>query len=453
MSQTRLYILFATIVIGCALGGLTQTATNAMMTAIGTELGTNVALGQLMTTVFMLVSGVCMPVAAYLTKRFSMRALFIAAWLFLLVGSVIIFFAPSFELLLVGRVLQAISVGISLPLCQTISIASFPGRESIAMGIAGIAIGFAPNIGPSIGGFFTGTIGWRYFFLAMCVVAIILIAVSMVIADNDEPPYEKQHLDVVSVLLSTFGFGGLLLGFSFASDSGFGDIRTIICLVIGAIGVVAFLLRQHRSSSPLLSLAVFRNPHYRNSFIATACLFASFMGIMLVLPLYWQNLRGGTALEAGMLLLPAAVIALIANPVAGFLANRFGYYRVIFPASVCLIVGAASFLATTEDTPFMVLIIMQAVRAAGISSLVGPLVSWGMSKLEPSLIADGSSFSTLIRQVCASIGTALMVLGISIGQVLGDAMLGYHIAFAFSTIIAVGVLAAALVQWSADRRC
>ena len=452
MNTSRLYILFAVIVIGCALGGLAQTATNAMMTAIGTELGTNVALGQLITTVFMLVSGVCMPVAAYLTKRFSLRALFVASWLFLFAGSVIIFLAPSFELLLVGRVLQAISVGISMPLSQTLSIACFPGKESIAMGIAGIAIGFAPNIGPTIGGFFAGTVGWRFFFLMLAVLAIVLIAVSIFIADADKPAYEQQRLDMASVLLSTIGFGGLLLGFSFASDAGFGDIRTIVCLIIGVIGVIAFLLRQRRHAHPLLSLDVFRNAHYRNSFIATACLFTSFMGIILVLPLYWQNLRGGTALEAGMLLLPAAIVALIANPVAGILSNRLGYYKVIIPASICLIVGAASFLATTEETPFAVLIVMQAVRAAGISSLVGPLVSWGMSKLDHSLIADGSSFSTLIRQVCASIGTALMVLGMSIGQALGNALLGYHIAFAFSTVMAVGVLVFALVQFAADRR-
>ena len=446
MTNGRTYVVFAIAVIGCALGGFTQTATNVMVVAIGQDFGISLAFAQLATTVFMLASGVFMPVTAFLTKRYPLRTLLVLAWALQLAGSLIIFVSPNFIIVIIGRILQAVSIGVTMPLVQTLAVTRFPGKVSIAMGIAGIALGFAPNVGPTVGGVFAGSIGWRYFFLVLVVFSIVLIIVSLIAADTDEPAFGEQHLDMVSVLLSTIGFGALLLGFSNASDTGFADAATIACLVIGAIGVIAFLVRQQRGKNPLINLSIFKNGRFRYGFIGIACLCGSFLGITLVLPLFWQNIAGGTALEAGMLLLPAAVAALIMNPVAGILSNKLGYYKVIFAAAICMIIGAGSFLFTTAETPFWALMIMQALRAIGISSLIGPIAAWSLETLQPVLTADGSSFSTLIRQISGSIATALMVLGISTGATMGNALFGFHIAYGISAVLAIALFVAILIQ-------
>ena len=282
--------------------------------------------------------------------------------------------------------------------------------------------------------------------------SLVLIALSLIFVEKGKAALEEKRIDIFSAVLSTIGFGGLLLGFSFASNVGFADPATIGSLAVGAIGVIAFLLRQKRASNPLIDLVIFKDSQYRRGFIAIAFLHCSFLGIVLVLPLFYQTLCGGTALESGMLLFPPAFVALIMNPIAGFLANRLGYYKVMIPACIIMFIGAVSFVFVTPSTPFIVLAVMQCVRAVGVSSVIGPLAAWGLETLKGKLIADGSSFSTLIRQISGSIATAIMVLAITTGTLFGDPLMGFRAAFGLSTVMVFLTPIAILAQWAADRR-
>ncbi len=449
----RVYALFAIVALACALGSLSQTATNSMLESVRFDFGIEVSTGQWLTTIYMLTMGITVPVVTFLSRRLSARSLVFLALGFFLAGALVSLVSLWFAMLVIGRVLQAIAAGITLPFLQSIAMTRFPaGQNGTAMGIAGIAMGFAPNSGPLIGGVFADTWGWRSFFILSLAITILLICAALLLIGREKAPARDASLDVVSLLLSTLGFGGVLLSFSNAASMSIENPLVWVPLIVGAAGIVLFVLRQQRVERPLINLRIFSSRHFRVSFVAQDLLFASFMGITLVVPLYVQDLCGHSAVEAGLVFLPTMIIALVVNPVAGILVDRIGARKVVVCASICLVVGAVSMSFVDAQTPLWQLACMQAVRGLGVSGLIGPLASWGLSGVPRDIVVDASAFFVTVRQACASFGTAAMVFiitAVSTGAFLStnavaSITLGYQLALGLSAVFAVGVLVVAL---------
>lgn len=440
----RLIVLISLIILGSCLGNLSQTALNAMFTGMAADFGVDVGLGQWVTTLYMLVLGITVPAVTFLMRRFSLKNVVVASLALLLAGAVLDMMAWDFAALIAGRVLQAVSAGITMPMMISVVMTSFPrDKQATVMGITGIAMGFAPNIGPTIGGWMLVMAGWRSFFAALSVCALALLVLACVLIERGERPQEGARLDVASLVLSALGFGGLLLGFSNASSFGATSVFVWAPVAVGAVFVAVFLRRQRRIDHPLINLDIFASSVYRAGFWASNCLYASYLGITLILPLFVEGLWGGTAVEAGLALLPGTVAAFVINPLAGYVTDRIGARPVVLTAAVFLTVGAVSMAFLDASAPFWLIVALQGVRAIGVSGLIGPLTSWGLSELDHSIMTDGSSFSTAVRQACASLGTALMVFAITLG---GGAAVGYHVAFAISAVFAVATFAVCVVR-------
>lgn len=443
----RVYALFTIVVLTTALGSLTQTVVNSMLGGINADFGTTAAVGQWLTTIYMLVLGITVPAVTFLSQRLSMRNLVLLALGLFLAGGVVDVLAPNFGTLLAGRVLQAIATGITLPVLQSIAMMRFPkGQNGTAMGIAGIAMGFAPNIGPLIGGALVDSWGWRSFFVMLVVFLVALIVATLVLVQRESAPARDARLDVVSLLFSTLGFGGLLLGFSNASSMSPASPLVWAPSLAGVVFLVVFVLRQRKMEHPLISMRIFESSHYRISFVAQNCLFASFMGITLIVPLYVQGLCGGSAFEAGIVFIPATIFAVLVNPLAGILSDKLGVRPVVVCASVLLAAGAMSMAFMDENTPLWAVTLMQTIRGLGVSALIGPLNSWGMSGLSRDVMMDGSAFFAAVRQSCASLGTALMVLIISSLAAAASPALAYQLAFGLSAVFAACVLVVAVAK-------
>lgn len=444
----RVYALFAIVVLVCAFGSLTQTVMNAMLGSVEADLGVDAALAQWLTTVYMLVLGVTVPLVTFLSLKMSTRSLLFTVLGVFFAGSLVAYVAPSFPVLVAARVMQAFAAGITLPLVQSIAMMRFPkGQNGTAMGIAGIAMGFAPNIGPTIGGALVDSWGWRSFFLILMALLAVLFVLSVLLVEYEGTPERDAVLDVPSFVLCTCGLGGLLLGFSNASSLSLAHPAVWASVLVGAVFFAAFLLRQKRVEHPLINLCIFQSARFRASFVIQNCLFGSFMGITLIVPLYVQGLCGGSALEAGLVFIPATILAIVFNPLAGILADKVGPRPVTIVAGALLFAGAASMVLVNETTPLWLLAVMQTVRGIGVSSLIGPLNSWGMSQLPPQIMMDGSAFFACIRQACASFGTALMVFAITaLGTSAAGtpAALGYQVAFGLSALLSLCVLVGAI---------
>ena len=444
------YALFAIAIVGCALGSLSQTAVNSMLAGICADFGIAESVAQWLTTIYMLVLGITVPAVTFLSRRLSVRGLVLLALGLMLAGSVVATAAPGFAALMVGRVLQAVSAGITMPLLQAIAMTRFPShRRMTAMGLAGIAMGFAPNVGPSIGGALVGSFGWRSFFVLLAALTVALVVATLLLVGKGEPSDRSARLDAVSLALSTIGFGGLLLAFSNAANIDPASPLVWAPAVVGAAGLAWFLVRQRRLERPLIDLSIFRSRQYRAGFWALNLLFGSYMGITLIVPLYVLNLCGGTAVASGLVFVPATVVALVLNPLAGIMSDRVGVRPVVLCGCAFLVVGSASMAFVDESTPFLLLCAMQTVRAVGVSSLIGPLSSWSLSGLPGAAVMDGSAFSAAVRQACASLGTAIMVLLVTlVGASDVPAALGYQLAFGFSAALAlaVGIVGVAFVR-------
>ena len=437
--------MFVIVVIACALGSLTQTVMNSMLSGVKESFGTDDATSQWLTTVYMLGIGMTVPIVSHLSRRMDMRSMILVSLAFSLCGGIMAASAPAFWVLFLARVLQAVGTGITLPLLQTIAMVRFPkGRNATAMGIAGIAMGFAPNIGPLIGGFLVDTLGWRSFYWMYLCAVVPMVLVCVLAVKHEDRVSADGVLDFPSLVLSIVGFGCMLLGFSNVSSLGVSNPWVWGEVAIGAIGVVAFVARQRRCAHPLISMRIFRSRRYALSFVAQDLLFASFMGITLILPLFAMNVAGMTPVEAGMVFLPATVIAVIGNPVAGLLSDRVGYAPILVCGGIFLSIGATSMAFMGPSTPLWLMMTLQGIRGMGVSTLIGPLVSWGLTGLGRDVVVDGSAFFTAIRQACASFGTALMMACIiMIGGIEGE--LGYQVAFGLSALFAVSMLACTLV--------
>ena len=368
--KSWVYAIFGVVVLGSALGNLSQTGLNAMLVTVCAEFGISTGLGQSLTTAYMFVLGAVVPLSAYFMGRFRLKisagsvALFAA-------GSAVCACAGGFVSLFVGRLMQAAAAGMLLPVLQTIAMTHFPdGRKATAMGIAGVAMGFAPNIGPSIGGAMVDSAGWRGFFVLLSVLSCAVLLFCLLFIERRDDASRRTPLDFLSFVLSTVAFGGMLVGCSEASSVPFSHPFVWAPILVGASALVWFVMRQRRIADPLIDMGIFADAGFRAGFVAQCLLFASFMGITLLVPLYIENLCGGTPMEAGMVLLPGTVAALVVNPLAGVLTDKAGIRPVALVSGVLLSVGALSMVLCDETTPLWLVCVMQGVRALGVSGLV-----------------------------------------------------------------------------------
>ena len=442
----RAYALFALMVIGSALGNLSQTGLNAMLPATMAEFGVTVELGQWLTTGYMLMLGVAVPIATYLMKRLDDREYALLCYGLFVAGSLADWLAPWFIVVLLGRLVQATAVGLYIPKMQTISMTKFPpGQRATAMGIAGIALGFAPSVGPTVGGAMDYAFGWRSFFLLLTVLSIVMMLLVLLLVKRNPDDSSPAQLETVSFVLSTLGFGGILLGLSQISSYGIASPWVWWPLLVGIVALVLFIARQQRVENPLMDLRIFKSPVFNNGLLASVFLFACYMGVTLVIPLYVVDVLGGTSLDAGLVTFPTTFTAVLVNPLSGILADKTSPRVSSLIFGSFLVAGSVASVFVSETTPLWLLSIWQTTRAIGVSGLIGPLLTYALSGLEGPLVPHGSSASVVLRQMSATLGTAIMVLCITVllpGAAGGaySLALPYQVAFIFSALMGIASL-------------
>lgn len=441
-----LLVTFAVLSIAGGMGNCSQTAVNALLTGMSADMGVSVATSQWLTTGYILALGVFVPLAPFLTKRFSERFMIMTALLCIALGSVLVIALPYFPVALLSRVLQAAGAGLIMPAMQTMVMVDMPReRMGLFMGINGIAMGFMVNVGPTIGGALEGAFGWRGFFWLMFALMAVLMVPTVKCA-RVQMGNKDEHFDMLSFVICGFGFVGLLLGFSNASNLGVAHPMVWLPVIVGAVLLVVFVRRENKMENPLINMGIFADIQYRWGFIGSCVLSAAFVGIMLVIPLYVEDLRGGTALDAGMVLLPASVVALLANLGAGAMMDKIGARKVLLFTATFLVVGGVMAVFCNDETPLWFLALSQAVRALGVSGSIGPFIGWSLEKLPRAIVSDGSSFLTVGRQASASLGTAVMVLLIVSLSAAGVPVFAYQAAFFFAVVFSVLTFLVVLVK-------
>ncbi|MEQ3457272.1 MDR family MFS transporter [Enterococcus cecorum] len=402
-------LLVVVLLIGTFCTVLNQTLLATAFPTLMKEFDISASTVQWLTTGFLLVNGIMIPVSAWLINSFSSKKLYISAMTTFLIGTIICFLAQNFSVLLIGRLIQAIGVGLSMPLLQNIMLTIFPPeKRGSAMGMAGIVIGLAPALGPTLSGWIIDHYSWRDLF-GMVIPIVILVLVLALFFMKSVIELTHPKIDTISAILSTIGFGSLLYGFSSVGDKGWLSKEVLGFLIIGIIFIFLFSKRQLKIEHPFLELRVFKSKIFTIAAVLAGVTNMAMIGAVMVLPLYIQNIRGESAFHSGLMLLPGALVMGLMMPITGAIFDKRGARKLAITGMFILTSATLPFAFLTSKTSVIVIVVLYAIRMFGISMVMMPVTTSGMNALPAHLISHGTAVNNTFRQVASSIGTAILI--------------------------------------------
>ncbi|MDA3723127.1 DHA2 family efflux MFS transporter permease subunit [Staphylococcus aureus] len=401
--------ILAALLFGMFIAILNQTLLNVALPKINTEFNISASTGQWLMTGFMLVNGILIPITAYLFNKYSYRKLFLVALVLFTIGSLICAISMNFPIMMVGRVLQAIGAGVLMPLGSIVIITIYPPeKRGAAMGTMGIAMILAPAIGPTLSGYIVQNYHWNVMFYGMFIIGIIAILIGFVWFKLYQYTTNPKA-DIPGIIFSTIGFGALLYGFSEAGNKGWGSVEIETMFAIGIIFIILFVIRELRMKSPMLNLEVLKFPTFTLTTIINMVVMLSLYGGMILLPIYLQNLRGFSALDSGLLLLPGSLIMGLLGPFAGKLLDTIGLKPLAILGIAVMTYATWELTKLNMDTPYMTIMGIYVLRSFGMAFIMMPMVTAAINALPGRLASHGNAFLNTMRQLAGSIGTAILV--------------------------------------------
>ncbi|WP_432774916.1 MDR family MFS transporter [Brevibacillus gelatini] len=405
------FLVVMVMILGVFVAILNETLLNVALSKIMDDIGISPSKAQWLATGYLLVIGVLIPVTAFLIQRFTTRTLFLSAMGLFTLGTLAAAIAPGFGLLLVGRVLQASGTGLLFPLLTNVvlSVVAIEKRGS-AMGTIGIVITFAPAIGPTLSGIIVEHFSWRALFYGVLPIVLFVVTFAYFRLKNVTET-SRPRVDVLSLLLSTCGFGGIVFGFSSAGEGsgGWGSNEVLWPITIGVVALILFTWRQLRLSEPLLDLRTFTYTVFRMSTVIMMIVMMAMFSAMMLLPIFLQNALGYSPFEAGLVMLPGGIVMGIMSPITGRLFDRFG-------AKWLAVIGLAlvgntllQFAFITLSTSYATIMIFNTLLMLGISMLMMPVMTNALNELPPQLYPHGTAIISTLQQVSGAVGTALLV--------------------------------------------
>ncbi|HGZ9574499.1 TPA: DHA2 family efflux MFS transporter permease subunit [Staphylococcus aureus] len=401
--------ILAALLFGMFIAILNQTLLNVALPKINTEFNISASTGQWLMTGFMLVNGILIPITAYLFNKYSYRKLFLVALVLFTIGSLICAISMNFPIMMVGRVLQAIGAGVLMPLGSIVIITIYPPeKRGAAMGTMGIAMILAPSIGPTLSGYIVQNYHWNVMFYGMFIIGIIAILVGFIWFKLYQYTTNPKA-DIPGIIFSTIGFGALLYGFSEAGNKGWGSVEIETMFAIGIIFIILFVIRELRMKAPMLNLEVLKFPTFTLTTVINMVVMMSLYGGMILLPIYLQNLRGFSALDSGLLLLPGSLIMGLLGPFAGKLLDTIGLKPLAIFGIAVMTYATWELTKLNMDTPYMTIMGIYVLRSFGMAFIMMPMVTAAINALPGRLASHGNAFLNTMRQLAGSIGTAILV--------------------------------------------
>lgn len=403
------YGIIAVLMIGAFIAFLNNTLLNIALPAIMSEFLVEAATVQWLTTGFMLVNGVLVPATAFFIQKYSVRRLFLVAMGLFTFGTILAGFSPTFSLLLTGRMTQAAGSAILMPLLMNVMLVSFPvEKRGTAMGFFGLIMMGAPAIGPTLSGFLVEQFGWRMLFHFITPVAVIVFLVGFFLL-KDKKDYVNLRLDITSLVLSSVGFGGVLYGFSSAGNVGWNSPLVYGTITVGVISLVTFIIRQLKQDKPMLNFKIYQYPMYSLAAAISMVISMAMFSGMILFPIYVQTLRGISPLDAGLLMMPGAILMAVMSPINGRLFDKFGGRILALTGLTLITVTSYYFSNLTLETSYMTLMLLFSIRMFGMSMVFMPVSTNGLNQLPKRFYPHGTAMNNTMQQVSGAIGTALLI--------------------------------------------
>ncbi|MGQ4557730.1 DHA2 family efflux MFS transporter permease subunit [Levilactobacillus hammesii] len=419
------------MLIGGFVGMFSETSLNIALPQLMAQLGVTTATVQWLVTGYMLMVGIVLPLSSIITKWFTTRQVILFALVDFTVGAVISAVAPGFGILLVGRMIQGIATGLILPLMFTVAMQIFPPYKlGAAMGMVGLVIMFAPAVGPTLAGIVLGVASWRWIFwlfVPFLVIAFIFAVTSL----KNIAEVSRPKVDFLSILLSTVGFGSLVVGVSLASDRGWGSAAVLAALAVGIVVLAWYTHRQLTMPKPILNLRAFAIPGFRTGATLVMINFGIILSAMYLLPMYIQKGLLVPVALTGIIMFPGGVMNAVVSAVAGRMYDHVGARMPARIGFIISMVGALMLAFTSTHSAIWYVIMAHIILMIGAPLAMSPSQTYGLNSLTGPIAADGSAIMNTLQQIVGAIATAIATSLLGIGQAAYMATGANHAAGAF----------------------
>ena len=390
---------------------LDSTMVNVAIKTIASDLKSTVSVIQWVITGYVLAMGIAVPVSGWADKRFGGKRVYMFSLLVFLAGSVLSALSWNIDSLISFRLLQGVGAGLMIPTLQTLLVQIAGGRNlGRLMSIVSIPALMGPILGPVLGGVIVNSLSWRWIFyinIPICIVALLLAWWGL---PTNEPSNSKQPLDILGILLLSPAFAILIYGITQMSSHGsINSSAVIVPLVIGLCLMGAFVVYAlSKKISPLIDLHLFKS---RNFSASTVLLFLSGIvtnGAMLLLPLYYQQVRGDSILFTGLLLIPQGIGMLLTRSWVGRLADRIGSRIIVIISLVVIMIGTLPFAFACSDTNHVLLAVALLIRGAGLGGLLIPIMASAYRGLSRDQVPDASIATRILQTIGGAFGSAIL---------------------------------------------
>lgn len=392
---------------------LNETTMTVALPALMADLNVGPAMIQWLTTGFMLTMAVVIPVTGFLMDRLTTRQLFMTAMTLFSLGTLLAIIAPGFWPLLVARVVQASGTAMMMPLLMTTILVLVPQhRRGQVMGLVSVAMSMAPAMGPTISGAILQVGSWRMIFGVMLPIALGMLFLGWRRMTNVGHT-SATPIDVASIILSAVGFGGLVYALSTVGQgAAVNPVTLALAFTVAIVALVAFVWRQivlQRDDRPLLDLRTLKHRSFTIGLAVMMIAFMSLMGVVLLWPIYLQQVRGLDTLASGLLLLPGGLMMGLLGPVIGRLFDRFGARPLVVPAAIAMTAIVASMTQFNQTTPVWLLLATHVGLSVSLAFIFTPVFTASLNDLPPQLYGHGSALLGTLQQVAGAAGASLLV--------------------------------------------
>lgn len=403
------YGMIAILFVGAFVSFVNETFLNVALPSIMKDFEISPSSAQWLSTGYMLINGILIPASAFLLQKFTNRQLYLTAMSLFTAGTVLASLSSTFGVLLVARMFQAAGSAIMAPLLMNVMLVAFPvERRGTAMGFFGLVMITAPAIGPTLSGWIVEHYSWRTLFDIVIPIAALTLILAIFKLKNILP--QKQiSLDILSLILSSIGFGGILYGFSSAGEKGWDSVYVYGTIIVGTISLVLFIVRQLKMEEPLLQFRIYKYPMFALSSAISIVLSMTMFSAMLLMPIYIQTIRGISPFDSGLLMLPGAIIMGIMSPITGRLFDKFGARALAIIGLSITIFTTYEFSHLTMDTSYSFLMLMYSLRMLGMSMVMMPVMANGINQLPQTMNPHATAMNNTLQQVSGAAGSALLV--------------------------------------------
>jgi EmrB/QacA subfamily drug resistance transporter len=402
-------VVAAVVLLGAIMSILDSTVINVAVNRLALDFNAPLTTIQWVVTGYTLALAAVIPVTGWAADRFGTKRIYLSSLALFMLGSMLCAVAWSAGSLIAFRILQGAGGGMIMPAVMTIlTKKAGPNRMGSVMGILGVPMLVAPILGPILGGWLVDDVSWRWIFLINVPIGVLAIAMAQLVLERDRP--EPNHkLDWPGMALLSPGLTALIFGLAESNGSdGFAATKSWLPVIAGAALIIGFFRHSRRAEEPLIDIRSFTRTR-AGAAAGTLLLFAiAFFGTLLLIPLYYQTVRGESALQAGLLLAPLGLGAMITMPLAGKLTDRFGATRWAACGIPLLVIGMVPFAFVTATTSYIVLCGSSFVLGLGMGLAMMPTMTAAMQAVPETAIARTSTAMNIIRQSGASIGTAIL---------------------------------------------